>query len=134
MEQVNLTAEERHQLMAVLREMDGVAPAEKRRTPRRKVDFGLWIRPVSKTQAGMLKAVLVNVAAKGVAIVVGRPLQKGDRFVMPLTFREGGGWLVLCEVRNSTSQGGGAWKIGARFVERIDDPDGTGKPPMDWLM
>jgi len=134
MDHVTLTADERHQLLAVLRDLDQEAPTEKRKTARRRVDLGIWIRPVSRKAPGLLKATLVNVAAKGVAVIVGRPMRKGDRFVLPLRFREGGGWLVLCEVRNSSTQGGGAWKVGAGFLERIDDPEGTARPPMDWLL
>ncbi len=134
MESISLTTDERHKLLAVLREMDPKAPAEKRKSVRRKVQLEIWIRPVSKKSPGLIKSMLVDVSARGVALVAGRVVQKGERFVMPLRFREGGGWLILCEVRNATALPRGRCKIGARIVDRIDDPEGDSKPPLDWLI
>jgi hypothetical protein len=28
----------------------------------------------------------------------------------------------------------GKFKIGGRFVEKIEDPKGDGMPPLDWLL
>jgi hypothetical protein len=76
---------------------------------------------------------LVNVAAQGVGLQVETPLKVGQKFLLQLRFMEGGGWLVLCETRNCSPLRM-AFKVGAKFLDRIDDPDGTSKPPMDWLI
>jgi len=133
MDSPSLTAEERHQLLAVLRELDRKAPTELRRSPRRKVQLNLWIRPLGDKRLGRLPAILVNVAARGVGLHVDRPMKPGQKFLLNLRFVEGGGWLVLCEVRNCLPLRV-AYKVGAKFLDRIDDPEGTSKPPMDWLM
>jgi hypothetical protein len=133
MDSPTLTAEERHQLLAVLRELDQKAPTEQRRHPRRKVHLNLWIRLLGKKPAERRPALLVNVAAQGVGLHVERPLARGQKFLLQLRFIEGGGWLVLCEARNCRPLRM-AYQVGAKFLDRIDDPDGTAKPPMDWLM
>ena len=133
MDSATLTAEERHQLIAVLRELDREAPTEQRRNPRRKVQLNLWIRPLGEKSLGRMPAILVNVAARGVGLHVERPMKAGQKFLLQLRFIEGGGWLMLCEARNCTPLRM-AHKVGAKFLDRIDDPDGTAKPPMDWLM
>jgi hypothetical protein len=133
MDSPTLTAEERHQLLAVLRELDQKSPTEQRRGPRRKVQLNLEIRLLGEKRLGRMPAILVNVAARGVGLQVERPMKVGQKFLLPLRFVEGGGWLVLCEVRNYLPLRV-AHKVGAKFLDRIDDPDGTSKPPMDWLM
>ena len=52
-------------------------------------------------------------------------LATGDKFVLPLRFDEGGGWLVLCEVRNCRRLASGHFKIGGHFIERIEDAAGN---------
>jgi hypothetical protein len=133
MEDPTLTIEERHQLLSVLRELDGQAPAEQRRHPRRGVHLRLTLRVLGEPRVQPMPALLVNVAARGVGLQVDKPLDAGRRFLLPLRFLEGGGRLVLCEVRSCTPCGA-AFKVGARFLEHIDDPSGTAKPPMDWLV
>ena len=71
---------------------------------------------------------------RGVGLLTKVVHVKADKFVMPLRFDEGGGWLVLCEVRNSKSLATGHYKVGARFIDRIEDPWGDAKIPGDWLM
>ena len=142
MSATELTQEERRKLIAVLRDLDVNGPPERRRTPRRKVLVNLWIRKVKaagtlreKTaDVDMFTGTIVNVSQKGVGLLVTRELAVGDRFVVPLRFNEGGGWLVLCDVRNVTRTATGRYKIGAQFTERMEDPDGNAKVPLDWLM
>ena len=129
----SLTARERHQLLAVLREMDGNAPKEKRRETRRDIEMRLWIRPISNRKCGRQRAFIVNVASKGVGLLTQHPLQKGQNFVLPLRFQDGGGWLVLCEVRSCVA-GKDGHKVGARFLDRIEDPKANASPPMDWML
>ena len=129
----NLTAQERHQLLAVLREMDGNAPAEKRREARRNIVMGLWIRPIRHRKCGRQRATILNVATRGVGLTTLHPLSKGQKFLLPLRFQEGGGWLVLCEVRSCVSSKEGH-KVGAKFLDRIEDPKGNASPPMDWML
>ena len=132
MEEISLTTEERHQLLSVLRELDPKAPEESRRGPRRRVQLNLTIRPLGE-RAARMPALLVNVATQGVGLQLERPLKQGQKFLLNLRFAEGGGWLVLCEVRNIRSLRL-AYKVGAKFLDRIDDPDGTAKAPLDWLI
>lgn len=133
MDNLTLSAAERHRLLSVLQELDHDAPPEKRTNLRRKVRVQENIRIVEENNAPST-SIIVNVSANGAAIVLSRPLPKKAKFILPLRFRDGGGWLVLCEVRNCVAQPRREWKIGARFVDRIEDPRGTAKPPMDWLL
>ena len=133
MDSPTLTAEERHQLILVLRDLDQKAPTEHRRRPRRKVQLNVWIRLLEGKHLKRMPAVLVNVAAQGVGLHVDRPLPCGQKFLLPLRFIEGGGWLVLCETRNCRPLRQ-TCRLGAKFLDRIDDPDGTARPPLDWLM
>lgn len=133
MDNVNLTIQEKHQLLAVLREMDGNAPKEKRREARRNIVMRLWIRPIANRKCGRQRAVILNVALGGVGLVSRQALEKGQSFILPLRFEDGGGWLVLCEVRTCAASKDGH-KIGAKFVDRIEDPKGNAAPPMDWLL
>jgi len=88
-----------------------------------------------------INSIIVNVSVQGVGIILSKALAKSAKFILPLRFSEGGGWLVLCEVRNCVSvlqvipnQYQRQWKVGARFLERIDDPKATAMPPLDWLV
>jgi len=81
-----------------------------------------------------VRATVLNVAARGAAVRVKQRLQKGDKLLLPLAFREGGGWLVLCEVRNCTPLDRGFFKVGCVFKEKIDDPTGQARPPLDWIL
>jgi hypothetical protein len=133
MDSPTLTAEERHQLLAVLRELDQEAPLELRRHPRRKVQLSLWIRLLGAKHPVRTPAILMNVAAQGVGLRVETPLKRGQKFLLQLRFVEGGGWLVLCEARSCRPLNR-TYQLGATFLDRIDDPDGTSRPPLDWLM
>jgi hypothetical protein len=129
-----LSTQERHQLVSVLRQLDPHAPAEQRRTPRRKALVNLWIRRISqKTTTAVARLVLVNVSQNGVGFLAKSEFAAGEKFVMPLRFDEGGGWLVLCEVRNAKALRDGHYKVGAKFLERIEDPSGDARIPGDWL-
>jgi hypothetical protein len=132
-EKVSLTAREKHQLLRVLREMDQNSPLEKRREARRKVFNRIWIRAINQRRTTRIRATLVNVASSGVGLDLAPTMQSGQKFVLPLRFHDGGGWLVLCEVRSCTVTKDGH-RIGARFLDRIDDPKGTSTCPMDWMM
>jgi hypothetical protein len=135
MAQVELSAEERHNLVAVLRELDPASPKEKRAGPRRKVLLSLWIRRVVQRKAlGVNKVVLVDVSRKGLAILTSQALEAGDKVVAPLQFGDGGGWLTLCEVRNCRKVAGvDRWKVGLQVLDQIEDTDGKGRIPGDWL-
>jgi hypothetical protein len=133
METPALTAQERHQLMAVLRELDAQAPTEKRRQPRRKVQLNVGIQTAGKGACGLMSAKLVNVAAGGIGLETPNALRKGHRFTMHLRFQEGGGWLVLCEVRNCRPVAG-AFRVGAELLNRTEDPDGTARIPRTWVI
>ena len=137
MSEAILSEEEKHQLVAVLRELDPAAPKEKRTGVRRKVAMYIWIRRLIKGKSRtLIKALLVDVSRKGLALRVETPMATGDKVVAPLEFGEGGGWLVLCEVRNCrrvAGAGGGEWKVGLQFVDRIEDVDGNSRIPADWL-
>jgi hypothetical protein len=132
--EATLSAQERHQLVAVLRQLDPSSPVEQRRAPRRKALVNLWIRRIGKSRSRALaRLVLINVSQSGVGILAKSPFERGEKFVMPLRFDEGGGWLVLCEVRNSKALANGHYKVGAKFLERIEDPSGDARIPGDWL-
>ena len=144
-----LTAQEKKQLLAALRELSPRDNAERRRNKRRDVRLNLCIRKIKsgKLQASpgkkglravsevdMFTATVINVAAAGVGLMVRKPLDSGDKLLLPLRFRVGGGWLVLCEVRNCQKQESGRYKVGARFVDRIEDPEENARIPMDWIL
>lgn len=140
MDTAELSSKERQQLMGVLRELDGTA-TERRRDKRRPVTVKLYVRRVKaasqqKTpdEIGLFSAIVVDVAAHGVGLQLRHSLDSGDKIVLPLRFREGGGWLVLCQVRSCTAAGGGNFRVGAKFLERLDDPEGIAKVPVDWLL
>jgi hypothetical protein len=136
---VELNAQERQQLMTVLREMDGGA-VERRRDKRRAVTVNLYVRKVKSAVAGkgddvgLFPAVVINVASRGVAFKVRHAMDPGDKVVLPLRFREGGGWLVVCQVRSCSLISDGNYRVGAKFQERLDDPEGIAKVPVDWLL
>lgn len=135
MSDVALTPKEKHQLLAVLRELDRRAPAEKRQLPRRPVVMRIRINAVAmgKVQKSQW-AILHDVAASGLGLRMSSAIEKNSHFLARLKFREGGGWLVLCEVRNCTAWEDGEFIVGARLVDRIDDPDGKTRPPLDWIL
>jgi hypothetical protein len=134
MSEVLLSEEETHQLIAVLRDLDPAAPKEKRAGARRKVLLHIWIRRLAKGRSRNLqKVVLVDVSRKGLALLTTMPLEVDDKIVAPLQFGEGGGWLVLCEVRNCRKLASGHLKVGAQFIDRIEDENGTTRIPGDWL-
>jgi hypothetical protein len=133
MQNSTLTAQERHRLLSVLRELDQQAPNEKRRDLRRRVHGKMTIRILGSNSSLRISSV-VNVSSHGVALLLREPLTPKAKFLLPLRFCEGGGWLVLCEVRNCVPQPRHQWRIGARFLDHIEDPRGNAKPPLDWLM
>ncbi|HVS70559.1 MAG TPA: hypothetical protein VHQ47_04820 [Phycisphaerae bacterium] len=136
--QVQLTTNERQQLLAVLREMDpatSATPQEKRRKPRRKVAQKLWLRRIARDEKFPIqRATLVNTSQSGVGLLCSQQVPEGERFVIPLRFVEGGGWLVLCEVRNCRRLSESHFKVGARFIDKIEDDAGDARPPADWTV
>lgn len=135
MTDAQLSSRERHQLLTILRELDPAAPPEARKHSRRPVALDVTIRVLGgKLGITLLKAKLVNVSLKGLAMTLSRPLHPGDRLAVPLRFDDGTGWLALCEVRNARSLRPGAFRAGLQILERIEDPDGTARTPMDWVL
>ena len=128
-----LTSHEKEQLLSVLRDLDEHAPPERRRALRRKVHARATIQTLASSSI-LVKIDIVNVSLNGAGLLLAKPLPNKAKFVLPLRFSEGGGWLVLCEVRNCVPQPNRQWRVGARFLEHIDDPRGTEKPPLDWLL
>jgi len=129
MDNMTLSAKERHQLLSVLREMDSAAPREKRQTPRRSVVLRVRIRVISalgKTTAHW--ALLRDVSARGIGLTLPFALSKGARLVAPLKFREGGGWLVLCEVRNLPSAPASSTKSTTPMAPPSPPWTGSSKP------
>jgi hypothetical protein len=140
MDTAELSSKERQQLMDVLGEMNGTA-TERRRDKRRPVTVKLYVRRVKAAshkkitdEVGLFSAIVVDVAAHGVGLQLRHALEAGDKIVLPLRFREGGGWLVLCQVRSCSPAGEGSFRVGAKFLERLDDPEGIAKVPVDWLL
>lgn len=129
-----LSARERRQLLSVLRELDPAGLPENRRNNRRKVSSPLWLRRLSGSPRLPIKAALINASAHGAGLLLPIALAVGDRFVVPLRFAEGGGWLVLCEVRNCKPLPGKHFQVGVRFVDRITDDQETGQIPADWTI
>ena len=128
-----LTEKERNQLVTVLRELDKTAVRERRRQVRRKTLINLWMQRISKNaRPKFTEVVMVNVAAKGVGLLSKVACLVGEKLVLPLPFVEGGGWLVLCEVRNCQKLACGQFKIGCHFVEKIEDENGATKIPDHW--
>jgi hypothetical protein len=140
MSTAELNAHERKQLLDVLREMDGQG-TERRRDKRRPVAINVYVRKVKSApgkkdtaEVGLYQALVINVAVRGVGLTLRQPLDPGDKIVIPLRFREGGGWLVLCQVRSCATAEGGTYRIGTKFLERLEDPEGIAKVPVDWLL
>jgi len=141
MSTVELNQQERQQLLDVLRDMDATKSTERRRDKRRDVVVNLVVRKVKSGNVrkaaepvSVFPGTVVNVAARGVGLKLAQALDTGDKIVLPLRFREGGGWLVLCQVRTCSRQSDGSFRIGAKFVERLEDPEGIAKVPVDWLL
>lgn len=129
----DLNQKQRSQLLSILRELDPTAPAENRRHSRRKVLKALWIRQFNKTGDGPARKILLeNVAKKGVGFLAHKPLEKGDKFLLPLDFEDGTGWTVLCEVRNCRKLSNGQYSVGARFIDQIERNGDTVQVPADW--
>jgi hypothetical protein len=129
-----LSSNQRQELLNVLQELDPTAPTEKRRSARRKVLKSLWIRNLTNTGArGLRKAVLENVSKRGVGLLVHRAMTKGDKFLLPLDFEDGSGWLVLCEARNCRRLASGQFKVGAGFIDRVERQGEEMQVPADWL-
>jgi hypothetical protein len=97
------------------------------------VQLNIGIQTAGKGACGLISAKLINVAAGGIGLEVPNALPKGQRFTVHLRFQEGGGWLVLCEVRNCRPVAK-AFRIGAEFLNRIEDPEGTARIPRNWAM
>ena len=128
-----LSEQERHELVGVLRELDPTAPRENRNVIRRKTLMSVWMQRLGRNDSRALaKIMLVNVSLNGVGLLSKTPCLKGEKFVLPLRFDEGGGWLVLCEVRNCRKLASGYFKIGGRFIDRMEDDKGVAKIPEDW--
>jgi hypothetical protein len=135
MNEIALTVREKQQLLSVLRDLDPEAPSEKRQNPRRKVRLNLEIRAFSAGSSPIpVRAGLINVSPEGAGLIVSETLEVGNRLLLPLRFREGGGWLVLAEVRNCARLSHGQFKVGCLFREKIEDPDSNAQPPGDWLV
>ena len=128
-----LTEKERSQLVTVLRELDKTAVKERRHQVRRKTLINLWMQRINKSAGPKFaEVVLVNVATRGVGLLSKVAYLPGEKVVLPLPFVEGGGWLVLCEVRNCRKLVCGQFKVGCRFVEKIEDEHGAAKIPDHW--
>src|ERR1035437_3041409 len=130
-----LNGEERYQLVRTLRNMDPIAPREHRRTLRRKVLMSLWMQQLEKNKTPRLsKITLVNVSLNGVGVLCQTSSRMGEKIVLPLSFHEGGGWLVLCEVRRCRRLASGFYLIGGCFIDHIhiEDEKGVAKIPGDW--
>ena len=131
MPEMTLTAQERHQLLAVLRELDPSAPPEKRRMQRRKVFLNQWIRKVGSEGGGM-EALVVNVSARGLGLICQGSMAVGERFLIALKL-EGASWLVLCQARNVRKLAIRGWRVGAVFLDRVENPTAKTRIPGDWL-
>jgi len=141
MSAVELNQQERQQLLDVLRDLDASKSAERRRDKRRDVVVNLVVRKVKSSNVkksaepvSIFPGTVVNIATRGVGIKLAQLLEPGDKIVLPLRFREGGGWLVLCQVRSCSKLADGNFRVGAKFVERLEDPEGIAKIPVDWLL
>ena len=135
MNEMTLTVREKQQLLSVLRDLDPESPHEQRRSARRKVRLSLQIKAFESGSAPYpVRAALINVSPDGAGLMVSEDLEVGHKLLLPLRFREGGGWLVLAEVRNCTRVRQGQFKVGCFFREKIEDSAGTAQPPSDWLL
>ena len=131
--EATLTTQERHQLVTVLRELDHTALQERRRHQRRKTLINLWLQRLNpNAKPKFAEIVLINVSPIGVGLLSKIPCQIREKLVLPLPFIEGGGWLVLCEVRNCRKVPNGRFKIGCRFLDKIEDATGSAEIPHHW--
>lgn len=135
MPDAQLTAQERHELLRVLRDLDPGAPKESRQHPRRKVLMHMELRRIVKNALGPItRVVVMNVSRVGVGFISKTPIAKGQHFVVRFRFAEGGGWLLLCEVRNTAPLANSQTKVGAKFIDRLEDDTGRSSVPADWLV
>src|SRR5690242_18139043 len=111
MMEATLTPQERHELLRVLRQLDPSAPPEKRRTVRRKTLINIKIQRIGDGSSTD-RMLLVNASVRGAGFLAKTRLSIGETFQMHLRFDEGGGWLVLCEVRNCRKLQSGHYKVG----------------------
>jgi len=129
-----LTYDEVLQIKNVLRDLDPTAIQEKRRFPRQKTALELYVRKLAPgARHALFKVLMVNTSKRGVGILAPRVMNLGERFVLPLRFDDGGGWLVLCSVRNRRKLAGGHWKIGAEFLAWVEDESGKTRIPAEWF-
>jgi hypothetical protein len=135
--ETTLSQAESTRLISVLKELAGEPPVvEHRRYKRRSVAMGVWVKFISQGRARhqSCRVMLNNISARGVGILSLRPLAMGDRVVLRLPFKEGGGWLVLASVRNCIPTGQGSFRAGAEFVSWTEDPTGETPIPRDWVV
>lgn len=133
MSTVSLTSEQRHCLTAVLQDLDPSAPHESRRWSRHNVLMSMWIKKLSrKGKKSLFRISAVNISKRGVGLISRQQLSVGERFVLPLRFEDGGGRLVLCQVRNNRPTEDGQHRIGALFMAWVNDDQGDAAIPADW--
>ncbi len=128
-----LSREQTHKLRAVLQDLDPTAPQEQRLWPRHKVSLDMWIRTISpRGRTGVFKIMAMNLSKRGVGLLSKKLLSVGEKFALPLRFDEGGGKLVLCQVRNCRRLENGHCRVGATFLAWAEDEDGTTAIPAEW--
>ena len=139
MSQLALTVEEKAQLLDVLSGLDPThqsIPPEQRRSRRRGVLEWMPVQLMPRFDGDkmrLLRVLIKDVSAGGAGIYARRPFASGDRFVLPIRFREGGGKLFLSQVVFSRPASPRHHAIGAKFIAAIDDPDATVAVPREWL-
>ncbi len=139
MTQLLLSEQERTYLISVLKELDPSAPKEKRAAIRRKINIELATRRLSSDAPQLpQKITLVNISRNGLAFLTDSPLTIDEKFVVPLEFTDenanrDGGWLVLCQVKNIRRVQSGHFRVGGKFIDRINDPNSTARIPKGWL-
>ncbi|MDA8378049.1 MAG: PilZ domain-containing protein [Planctomycetia bacterium] len=136
MRTTSLSQNERKQIVQIIENLKQEGEALGRRYRRRPVRQIIWLKRLPRADRPRSAAFRVNledVSLKGMGLFSRRHLQKNEFVVAPLQFREGGGMLVLCQIRFCRELPQGGYRVGVEFDETLSDPTGTTRIPQVWL-
>ncbi len=132
-----LSQTERRQIVSILAELKRSGEESLgRRHQRRAVTQTLWLKRLPRPDLPRPAAFRIqtgDVSLKGIGFFSRRRLMAGELVVLPLQFKEGGGMLVLCEVRHCRSEPRGGYRVGVEFTETLPDPEVNERIPPAWL-
>ncbi|MGC9260733.1 MAG: hypothetical protein ACP5I8_11760 [Phycisphaerae bacterium] len=136
MSATSLSQNERQQIVQIIENLKQEGESLGRRHRRRPVRQIMWLKRLPRPErprSATFRVNLEDVSLKGMGLFSRRHLQRNEYVVAPLQFREGGGMLVLCQIRFCRELPEGGYRVGAEFDETLADPTGTTRIPQAWL-